>query len=702
MSAASNPARREHESDDNRHLIKQRDALHERLATLEKRLEPAASESELERSVEDALKATFDLLPTAVLVQCRGLVEYANAACATLLEAGTTDVLIGMPFRDLLPTEHDHDIDTRLAGERSDQAPSKITKMMTHHGDPVAIDATVADIDWYGRTANLILAQAARPADVSRASDNPARLALALAIQGSNEGIWELDLYSGHAYLSPEFWAILGYPETSSEVSDWHRLLHPDDAARHQRRASLHRDGKTEFYDTELRMRAEDGSFKWIHLRGKAIGGPAGIGCRIVGTASEVTERKTIEEERAAAVARALDTQVQLADAMDAAGQGIALFDADDRLVLHNERFEQTFPEAADSVFPGARFEDMLHAALEAAVEPIGDNDALFKQQVSQHRNPSEPFLVRTADDRFIQITERRTADGGTVMIRVDITQLKQAEQDLQNRVKELEAAKTMLEMQSEQLTGFARKLAEAKEEADAANQTKSEFLANMSHELRTPLNAIMGFSEVIKNELFGPVGLQQYVDYAGDIYVSGAHLLEIINDILDLSKIEAGKLGLFEEEIDLKEVAETVLQLVRGRATAGQVELIDNTSTDLPRLIADTRKLKQMLLNLLSNAVKFTPPGGRVELSAEIRAKTGLSIRVSDTGIGVPREQFDVVLSPFGQVDSAVARQHQGTGLGLPLVKALVELHGGVLKFDSEIDRGTTVTLHFPPGSTR
>ena len=252
------------------------------------------------------------------------------------------------------------------------------------------------------------------------------------------------------------------------------------------------------------------------------------------------------------------------------------------------------------------------------------------------------------------------------------------------------------------QLGELAARLAEARDVADAANRTKSEFLANMSHELRTPLNAVMGFSEVIQNEMFGPVGVPQYVDYAADIYASGAHLLEIINDILDLSKVEAGKLELAEERIDLRGIAEAVFQLVKGRADEGGVTLMHDIAPDLPRLHADKRKLKQMLLNLLSNAIKFTHQGRAVDLIARMGDDGGLVLMVRDTGIGIPADQFDHVLAPFGQVDSALAREHQGTGLGLPLVKALVELHGGRMVMESEPDSGTNISLCFPPERTR
>ena len=218
-----------------------------------------------------------------------------------------------------------------------------------------------------------------------------------------------------------------------------------------------------------------------------------------------------------------------------------------------------------------------------------------------------------------------------------------------------------------------------------------------MSHELRTPLNAIMGFSEVIMNEMFGPVGIPQYVEYSTDIHNSGAHLLEIINEILDLSKIEAGKFELSEEDVDLNEVISAVDLLVKGRSDIKDITLETVVPDPPPRLYADKRAIKQMLLNLLSNAIKFTPQGGHIKLTGAIGADNKILLVVSDNGIGIDEDDLAIVLSPFGQVDSPLAREHQGTGLGLPLVKAMIEMHDGTMELDSTSGVGTTVTLCFP-----
>jgi two-component system, cell cycle sensor histidine kinase PleC len=235
--------------------------------------------------------------------------------------------------------------------------------------------------------------------------------------------------------------------------------------------------------------------------------------------------------------------------------------------------------------------------------------------------------------------------------------------------------------------------------EAEKANRSKSEFLANMSHELRTPLNAIIGFSDVLGRELFGPLGDPKYGEYVKDINDSGQHLLEIINDILDLAKAESGKLELETEECDIGSILDDCVRMCRGRAEKGHIRLVVNDGASGFRALADRRLLLQAILNLVTNSIKFTLPGGTVEVCVPPPLPgEGLDIRVRDTGIGIAREHLERILVPFEQIESSRARKNGGTGLGLPYTKKLIELHGGTLRIESKLNEGTTVTIVLPP----
>ncbi len=246
-----------------------------------------------------------------------------------------------------------------------------------------------------------------------------------------------------------------------------------------------------------------------------------------------------------------------------------------------------------------------------------------------------------------------------------------------------------------------AEEMRAAKEEAELAARAKTEFLTNTTHELRTPLNAIIGFSEIMWSEAFGPIENDQYKGYVKDIHDSGNHLLGVINDILDMSRIEAGRTELVERELDVGNIVRESLRFVAERAREGQISVDTRIADRLPRILGDETKIRQILLNLLSNAVKFTPSGGQVTVSAEMAPGGGMVIAVADNGIGIAPEDLKRAMAPFGQVDGALTRKYDGTGLGLPLAKALIELHGGILEMQSEVGRGTRVAMLLPTDRT-
>jgi len=312
------------------------------------------------------------------------------------------------------------------------------------------------------------------------------------------------------------------------------------------------------------------------------------------------------------------------------------------------------------------------------AHEDTGDRIVDISRRVARGESVADEIHVvdKGGVDRWLRVYARSDRDPETGRVtRVfgaaqDITERKQAELQLRH----------------------------AKESAEAANRVKDEFLATMSHELRTPLNAIIGFSETMSHEILGPLGDERYRSYASDIFDSGQHLLSIINDILDVSKAEAGALELEESEVKLAEVIDACLLLVRPRIEAKGLDFSASLPERLPCLRADSRRLNQVLINLLTNAVKFTPPGGQISISARWSAEDGVCVRVADTGEGIAEDQVERVLEPFTQADSSFSRKHEGAGLGLPLSRRLMEYHGGRLDISSKIGKGTEVRMHLPP----
>jgi two-component system, cell cycle sensor histidine kinase PleC len=338
------------------------------------------------------------------------------------------------------------------------------------------------------------------------------------------------------------------------------------------------------------------------------------------------------------------------------------------------------------------------------SIASIARRSGRVRNPVSHDGEPrgARTFEAQLDDGRWMHISERRTKDGGYVSVGTDITKLKRHEQKLIEGEKrqiativDLRRSQQALERQTAELADLAGKYAEEKTRAEEANQAKSKFLANMSHELRTPLNAIIGFSEIMESGMFGPLGAEKYAEYCRDIRESGQYLLDVINDILDMSKIEAGGIRLVPETVELHPLLADCLRVVSTRA--GEKNLSVSADVDPAiHLDADRRAIKQIALNLLSNAVKFTPDGGTVTVRGRLRAGA-IIIAIEDDGIGIPREALRKLGRPFEQVESQLTKRHQGSGLGLAIAKSLVEMHGGAMRIRSKLGQGTMVVVRLP-----
>ena len=332
------------------------------------------------------------------------------------------------------------------------------------------------------------------------------------------------------------------------------------------------------------------------------------------------------------------------------------------------------------------------------------DECALSREPVTQD------FRIRSGKEKILwlrlMVHPRRRLDGVTVCdaLGLDITdhmeferRLEESQKELNSKFIELQRTKARLEVQSDALMRTTDQVTKSRDIAEDASRAKSEFLSNMSHELRTPLNAIMGFSDIIREQTFGPVGSIKYREYARDINDAGRHLLELINDVLDFSKIESGNEELYEEWIDVHDALRSVTRMLHDQAQRSEVTIAVDAPDELPPLYADEKKLRQILINLLSNALKFTDQRGTVTLTVWYSDSGGYVMQVEDTGIGIALEDIPKALGLFGQVDSAFNRRYEGTGLGLPLSKSLAEMHGGSLDIQSQVDVGTTVTVRLP-----
>jgi PAS domain S-box-containing protein len=450
------------------------------------------------------------------------------------------------------------------------------------------------------------------------------------------------------------------------------------------RRASVRKDEQTA-YHAERRYRRPDGTFFHGHVSGSYFNDPVTDRRLWIGILQDLSPVRQAEQ--------------RLRDALEASTDGFALFDSGDRVALCNNSFAELYGGSPDAL-TGQSFEAINRIAVHQGSGPAVPAEQLedwLNGRMEQHRRADgTPLIIHTNDDRWLMVSERRTTEGWIVLVRTEITEIKRRE-------RELERAHDRLKHQTIKLTALAfdldraRQFAEhARAQAESSNRAKSEFLAHMSHELRTPLNAIIGFSEVIQIQLFGPLGSPKYETYARDIHDSAHHLLALINDLLDLAKIEAGRFDLQEAPLDLHDLLMRSARLIEELALRKDLSLCVRVDT-LPRVRGDERALHQVMVNLLANAVKFTEPGGRVDAGIVLDDAGAPVITIRDTGIGIPTDEIPRVLEPFTQSSQTRHIGRTGTGLGLPIVRSLVELHGGSIRIDSALGTGTTITVRLP-----
>jgi PAS domain S-box-containing protein len=542
-------------------------------------------------------------------------------------------------------------IGRQVQGQRKDGSvfPLELSVTEMRQGDMVTFIGLVRDITDRKRVEDALVQSEQRFRDLA---------------ESASDWFWELDGELKFSFVSGRVRQVLGVGpnhfigrsflelgDACENPVDWHAQVGLIQAHR-------------PFRGFVFLHRVDRGGVKYVEMAGRPVFDGASQFCGYRGTASDVTPLKRHEQELAA--------QSALRQAIiDNMAQGVAVFDGTERLVALNRHAREMLDLAEGDFDTGqSNLEGMLlHLAIQGE---FGRGNALRKagQRLDRLRSrPNRVFEHARPGGAFIEVRVSSMPSGGLILTFTDITDRKKVEDTLR----------------------------EAKNSAERGNRAKATFLANISHELRTPLNAIIGFSELMKHEIFGPLEPASYRTYIDDIHESGMHLLELINDILDMSKAEAGMTDLVDSLVDVAAVLRASMRMMTRRAQTNHVQLVDHIPDDLPLLRGDERRFRQIVLNLLSNAVKFTEDGGAVTVRA--RADDGgYVLEVSDTGIGMSAEELERVMEPFVQADSRLSRKYEGTGLGLPLTRALIVAHGGTLTMQSVPEKGTTATVWLPP----
>jgi len=513
------------------------------------------------------------------------------------------------------------------------------------------------------------------------------------ALHGGRAGLCFWDIVRGQLRITGSVFNALGLdtPAGPLPFTRFRSLLHPEDDLYSSINRAM-KDGTPDFA-ARFRMADAQGDWVWFEMRGRIFQGGWQAQPVFLGMVMEVPSDERRENHDVQMAAR-------LTEALDSDQHALAMWDSGERLVFCNRRFLELYGLSGEQAAPGMPHTKLQQAARHAL--PQGPRSA-----AGAPKSREAIYDIELDNGRWIAVSERRTRTSDFVSIATDITTLKrnerrlaQSERELRATVEELEDSRQKLESQTSQLVELADNYAKEKARAEEASKAKSEFLANISHELRTPLNAIIGFSEVMTEEFFGPIGHEKYTDYARDINESGRYLLEMIDDILDMSKIEAGRFSLSIEPVRAGNLIEESLRVVQPTAEERQIALNQSGNADI-EIAGDKRALKQVLLNLLSNAVKFTPEGGDVSVRS-YRYKGSVRIAITDSGVGIPRHEIAKLGKPFQQVGNQLTKDHKGSGLGLAISRSILEMHEGRLDIKSKPGEGTTVTCILPQSASR
>ncbi len=507
-----------------------------------------------------------------------------------------------------------------------------------------------------------------------------------LALVRGRCGLWDWDMGRGKMYWSRSMYDMLGYEVCEDMLSFGAvaAIIHPGDADLFDiaNQIVAREIGQI---DQVFRMRHAAGHWVWMRAKAQVID-PEASEIHLIGIAVDVTEQHKLARQSEVA-------DMRLRTAVENISESFVLWDADDRLVMCNTKFQEQMGLSDADVPPGTG-----RSELETRMKGY----AFERKLASAYGRDGATFERQLADGRWLQVNQSKTRDGGVVSIGADITLLKQnqeklvdSERRLMATIHDLSLARRAEEERALELSELNRKYMRETERAEAASRAKSEFLANMSHELRTPLNAIIGFSELMQSGLFGKLGSDRYEEYARDIHSSGSYLLGVINDILDMSKIEAGQFALHREEIDLDRLMAEAIRVISVQADAKSIS-VGTKIGEHATLYADRRAVKQIAINLLSNAVKFTGQGGKIVVKAK-KVAGAFVLSIEDNGCGIPKEALKKLGRPFEQVQNQFSKNHTGSGLGLAISRSLTEMHGGVLKIKSTEGEGTIVSVRIP-----